>query len=228
MSKRTHKELRRKARCSFHLVPVDLRGLCFNCFSPRHRAASCNSALRCFRCRAVGHRSFVCRVRSSGASKSTRPLLVWRPASRSALMTTPPVSAAATYPSMGATPFPVQPGAGTGQRWRARKCRRNGGSAAAPLPGPGNFGGSSSPSSSEDDDRAPPLASRPYALAASSFDWRSSLGGRNSLLAVASSFLWLRMTPAAWFRPWCQRLLVGLTSRKGSYPCNLLDQPTSS
>ncbi|KAG2552370.1 hypothetical protein PVAP13_9KG422200 [Panicum virgatum] len=41
-------------------VPVDLRGRCFNCLSPGHRAASCRSSTRCFHCRKTGHRSYVC------------------------------------------------------------------------------------------------------------------------------------------------------------------------
>ncbi|TVU03187.1 hypothetical protein EJB05_51289, partial [Eragrostis curvula] len=42
------------------LVPVDLRGRCFNCFSRGHRAADCRKSPRCFKCRQLGHRSDWC------------------------------------------------------------------------------------------------------------------------------------------------------------------------
>jgi hypothetical protein len=41
-------------------VPADLRDLCFNCFSPVHRAAQCRSRHRCFKCRSIGHLSYYC------------------------------------------------------------------------------------------------------------------------------------------------------------------------
>jgi hypothetical protein len=64
-------------------VPVDLRGKCFNCFSPSHRAAACQSLVRCFSCRQPGHRALSCPSRRSPLSPS-RPARVWRPVSRGA------------------------------------------------------------------------------------------------------------------------------------------------
>jgi hypothetical protein len=40
------------------LVPADLTGKCFNCFSMKHFAAQCFQRTRCFRCCAQGHRAF--------------------------------------------------------------------------------------------------------------------------------------------------------------------------
>jgi hypothetical protein len=42
------------------LVPVDLRGRCFNCLGFSHRAAECCKPPRCFRCRLLGHRVAAC------------------------------------------------------------------------------------------------------------------------------------------------------------------------
>lgn len=76
-----------KARSRLHQpprrpVPVDLRGLCFNCFSSSHRAAACRSRPRCFRCRLIGHRSFACLARRTGAQMATADSFgqtsVWR------------------------------------------------------------------------------------------------------------------------------------------------------
>ncbi|CAO2202168.1 unnamed protein product [Urochloa humidicola] len=76
---------RRRRECGHQgprrLVPTDLRGKCFNCFSPEHRAASCKLKTRCFRCRGLGHRSAEClRLPSRFHSEAPRPQhLVWRP-----------------------------------------------------------------------------------------------------------------------------------------------------
>uniref|UniRef100_K3ZDB9 DUF4283 domain-containing protein n=1 Tax=Setaria italica TaxID=4555 RepID=K3ZDB9_SETIT len=59
-------------------VPADLRGKCFNCFSPSHCAADCRLKTRCFRRRGLGYRSSAC-LRQPPAPNSCRPrLLVWR------------------------------------------------------------------------------------------------------------------------------------------------------
>ncbi|KAG2642375.1 hypothetical protein PVAP13_2KG216930, partial [Panicum virgatum] len=52
--------VRRAERRPPRPVPVDLRGKCFNCFSPWHRASSCKSSTRCFICHKSGHRSYIC------------------------------------------------------------------------------------------------------------------------------------------------------------------------
>ncbi|CAD6204738.1 unnamed protein product [Miscanthus lutarioriparius] len=63
-------------------VPADLRGRCFNCLSPSHRAASYLKGPRCFRCRAIGHRASVCGGRGQALhAVAPRALLVWRPKS---------------------------------------------------------------------------------------------------------------------------------------------------
>ncbi|CAN6272676.1 unnamed protein product [Urochloa humidicola] len=77
-SRRARQERRRHELRPRRPVPADLRGRCFNCFSPDHRAASCRSKTRCFRCRALGHRSSACQLRP-GESRSRFPRLAWRP-----------------------------------------------------------------------------------------------------------------------------------------------------
>lgn len=67
------------------VVPSDLRGKCFNCFSPSHRAAVCRRQVRCFCCRLPGHRAYVCPRRRSAAPLPQRGL-VWRPVSLSSGM----------------------------------------------------------------------------------------------------------------------------------------------
>jgi hypothetical protein len=62
-------------------VPADLRGRCFNCFSPSHRAAECGSLVRCFHCRLPGHRVRACPRRKKTPHHPAR-VLVWRPVSR--------------------------------------------------------------------------------------------------------------------------------------------------
>ncbi|CAN6355827.1 unnamed protein product [Urochloa humidicola] len=66
MGRRQRRELRRQELRPCRPVPVDLRGKCFNCFSPSHRAASCRTRPRCFRCRALGHRSSGCPLQADG------------------------------------------------------------------------------------------------------------------------------------------------------------------
>jgi hypothetical protein len=62
-------------------VPADLRGRCFNCFSPSHRAVECGSLVRCFHCRLPGHRVRACPRRKRTLHHPTK-VLVWRPIPR--------------------------------------------------------------------------------------------------------------------------------------------------
>ncbi|KAM0887725.1 hypothetical protein ACQ4PT_028818 [Festuca glaucescens] len=41
-------------------VPANLHGLCFNCFSEKHRAKDCKEPPHCFNCRKPGHRLLDC------------------------------------------------------------------------------------------------------------------------------------------------------------------------
>jgi hypothetical protein len=78
-SRRTRKRLLRRQRGPRRQVPPDLRGKCFNCFSPTHRAADCRSRYRCFTCHKPGHRAFECRGQRSATSRPGRKRsLVWR------------------------------------------------------------------------------------------------------------------------------------------------------
>ncbi|CAO2045655.1 unnamed protein product [Urochloa humidicola] len=70
-SKRSRKARRRAERGPRRRVPADLRGLCFNCFAPEHRAAACLNRTRCFRCRRPGHRASWCP--NSGTSMRPAP-----------------------------------------------------------------------------------------------------------------------------------------------------------
>lgn len=91
-------------------VPVDLRGKCFNCFSPSHRAASCRSRTRCFRCRGLGHRSSDCR-RQLEVSRYVAPRalrLVWRPKASLDGTATPPVHASGANDGPGTVAPPAQ------------------------------------------------------------------------------------------------------------------------
>lgn len=60
-------------------VPADLVGKCINCFSATHTLARCRLQVRCFRCRSMGHQSYVCpaMVRGGCASQLERRS-VWR------------------------------------------------------------------------------------------------------------------------------------------------------
>ncbi|CAN6272591.1 unnamed protein product [Urochloa humidicola] len=71
-SRKAHQMVERGSR---RLVPTDLRGLCFNCFSPEHRAAVCTNRTRCFRCRRLGHRASRC----PNSGMSTHPELPVQP-----------------------------------------------------------------------------------------------------------------------------------------------------
>ena len=82
VSRHTRKELHRRGRLPRRPVPADLRGRCFNCFSPRHRAVSCRSSPRCFRCRATGHRSYDCVARPPPSTSGPHPGRVWQPVAR--------------------------------------------------------------------------------------------------------------------------------------------------
>jgi hypothetical protein len=65
----------------FRPVPVDLRGKCFNCFSPSHRAAECGSLVRCFHCRLPRHQVRACPHRKKTLHHLAR-VLVWHPVPR--------------------------------------------------------------------------------------------------------------------------------------------------
>ena len=92
VSRRTRKHLRRLDRRHRRTVPVDLRGRCFNCFSSKHRAASCRSVTRCFRCRALGHRAHDCSACRLVSPSTNVPWLVWRP-TQTATMPSPTAAA---------------------------------------------------------------------------------------------------------------------------------------
>ncbi|KAG2587500.1 hypothetical protein PVAP13_5NG145005, partial [Panicum virgatum] len=127
VSRRTHKELRRLERRPRRPVPADLRGKWFNCFSPRHRAAACTLAARCFHCRELGHRAHDCSVRSTTPS-GRAPRLVWRPVSR----------VAAPPSTMATSPAAVPPSTGdvAGQGRHRRRSRKRRGRRDAPSPPP--------------------------------------------------------------------------------------------
>jgi hypothetical protein len=44
-------------------IPQDLRGRCFNCMAPSHKAFECRRPVRCFTCRSLGHRAAWCPAR---------------------------------------------------------------------------------------------------------------------------------------------------------------------
>jgi hypothetical protein len=44
-------------------IPQDLRGRCFNCMAPSHKAFECRRPVRCFTCRSLGHRAAWCPTR---------------------------------------------------------------------------------------------------------------------------------------------------------------------
>ncbi|CAN6342069.1 unnamed protein product [Urochloa humidicola] len=99
-------------------IPVDLRGRCFNCFSPDHRATCCRSKPRCFRCHGLGHRYSGCsRQVSLRPGPARPPLLVWRPKFARAAMDTP--SADTARPDMA-------PEGSDGRKRRRRSRRRRG------------------------------------------------------------------------------------------------------
>ncbi|CAO2149265.1 unnamed protein product [Urochloa humidicola] len=110
MGRRRRGEQRRHVLWPRRSVPVDLRGKCFNCFSPNHRAANCKLKMRCFRCHVLGHRSSEC------AALLTRRL-VWRPKSLP-----PPAPALA---GKDVPPAPSAPGDGqlVASQGRRKRCR---------------------------------------------------------------------------------------------------------
>jgi hypothetical protein len=57
---RNSKKRRLRALRARRPVPGDLVGRCFNCLAEDHLAASCRLGPRCFRCKALGHRSYIC------------------------------------------------------------------------------------------------------------------------------------------------------------------------
>ncbi|KAG2590106.1 hypothetical protein PVAP13_5NG382200 [Panicum virgatum] len=131
VSRRSRQVARRLARRPHRPVPADLRGKCFNCFSPRHRAVACNSSTRCFLCRALGHRSYGCPEQCAG-HVVVPPRMMWRPVPA-------PVLAAPPTPQASGEAQNVPPAVSTGDsigRWHkhARKRRRNHHGSAAPAP----------------------------------------------------------------------------------------------
>ncbi|XP_039839011.1 CASP-like protein 4U1 [Panicum virgatum] len=59
-SQRSRKTRLRAEREQRRRVPADLRGLCFNYFSPNHRVGACNNRTRCFKCWLTGRRAYWC------------------------------------------------------------------------------------------------------------------------------------------------------------------------
>ncbi|CAN6272551.1 unnamed protein product [Urochloa humidicola] len=147
-------------------VPTDLRGLCFNCFSPDHRAANCSSRPRCFKCKQLGHRARWCP--NSGmvshpepaARLSTRArlrVLIWRRKEASlstvgrsdgigssANLVSPPTGVAvASDPLLSAAGVPDgvgDRGSGGRRRWRRVRWRREKGHGAEGPAPPGGVG----------------------------------------------------------------------------------------
>jgi hypothetical protein len=133
-------------------VPEGLRGRCFNCFSPSHRAADCRKGPRCFKCLALGHRAFSCAGRGQVSSPAgPRRLVVWRPK----LSATGSGKMVATE----ATPGGEGSGGTEGHNTRARRHRRR----VRKRRRTGDAGhGDGGPSRSDDGDNgAPPQAVLP-------------------------------------------------------------------
>jgi hypothetical protein len=76
--RRSHRQRLRPSRPTPRPIPADLRGKCFNCFSPSHRVAVCRPSVCCFRCRLPGHHAHVCPRRQAPPAQPRRSL-VWRP-----------------------------------------------------------------------------------------------------------------------------------------------------
>ncbi|CAN6243339.1 unnamed protein product [Urochloa humidicola] len=174
MSRRRRREQRRQEFRSRRPVPVDLRGKCFNCFSPSHRAASCRTGPRWFRCRALGHRSFRCPLQSGGLRHEAPHLqqLVWRSKSSAAGMAAPPATAAAASNVAG----------GSQGRRKRRRSRRNRNTGSGRSEGsPGNGEGGSTPVASSGDELPAHASPRPRQI----LDRSTSISQREDGLAKA-------------------------------------------
>ncbi|CAN6323577.1 unnamed protein product [Urochloa humidicola] len=184
-------------------VPVDLWGRCFNCFSGEHRAAQCRSQTRCFRCRALGHRSFFCPRRSptapegvSGPVVPPKRVTVWRRvAPAMAQVSTGPPQAMATpaqptaygvasdvprVDESGAMPPDSERGGRRRRRPRHRRCRAPQGVAdAVPIMVAGN-GSDVSPAPPARDDGISPARGPPCVI-----DWSIKLARAEADLRLA-------------------------------------------
>ncbi|KAG2557007.1 hypothetical protein PVAP13_8NG177700, partial [Panicum virgatum] len=144
--RRSRKVLRRVERRPYRPVPADLRGQCFNCFSPSHRAAVCRIGPRCFHCRAIGHRSYACPSRHLPPTASAHRRLMWRPVSGST-----PAAAMAAHAPGGSSSVPVEHGAGDPPARRRRQVRKRRRNRAPPSSAPKDSGDSPSLASVEDE-----------------------------------------------------------------------------
>jgi hypothetical protein len=123
-------------------VPADLRGKCFNCFSPSHRAVVCRRPVRCFVCRLLGHRAHVCPRRQTTPPRPRRSR-VWRPVSLLPPMGPPDCAAGDHSGGSGAGPGGgIGSGSsGGGHRRTRRGHRRRRNSSAAGTDGRGGPSG---------------------------------------------------------------------------------------
>jgi hypothetical protein len=66
---------RKQSRCALARrgTSVNLRGRCFNCFSPNHLVASCRCPPRCFRCFKLGHQASRCPAIQAGPLQLKTP-----------------------------------------------------------------------------------------------------------------------------------------------------------
>jgi len=145
-SRRARKQRLKELRGPRRPVPVNLRGRCFNCFSPSHRAAACREGTRCFKCHQTGHRASCC-VRGGQALASVEPrgFLVWRPKA-------PKAAVEAMKSAAGGECSGAADGQGMQQRRRRRRrSRKRRRSEAADQGGP--------PSQADDDSGESPEAS---------------------------------------------------------------------
>ncbi|CAN6381159.1 unnamed protein product [Urochloa humidicola] len=146
-SKRSRKARLRATRRPHRRVPADLRGLCFNCLSPNHRAAAFYSKTHCFKCRRLGHRALRCPGFSSSGRQQCK--MVWhrKEVGRAAGHGSDGIGGSATSippPADGAVASDHSPGGaalsgvrnpdGGGRRRRRRTRRRRG---AGPSEGTG-------------------------------------------------------------------------------------------